>query len=399
MQPILSNGFYRQSIAPLLLVTALAVNLQPEARAQTPGETTNRPSGLRRPSIIFIQCDSLGNGDLSCNGQTKFQTPSLDQLAADGIRFTNCQAGGANRSQARASLMLGTDLGQLLAGTNAEVRLDANDLTAATMLRQAGYHTGLIGEWELGGDGSPGAPWSKGFEEFAGYLDSADAENYYADYIWRYAPRHSFNLSQSGPEFNGREPLLPNADGKRGQYIPDTLTKAALNFIRINQPDQFNHYQPFFLLLDYATPRPNLAEAGHSGHGLQVPTDAPYSEEPWTQSAKDRAAMITRLDGDIGKLVDSLKTMGIESNTVVFFSSVSAPQKIGGVDPTFFQISSNDLRIPMIVRWPGRVPAGQVAGDQWTAADFLPTAAEIGVAKPPKDINGKSILPFLCGRR
>ena len=141
----------------------------------------------RRPSIILIVADGLGYGDLSCYGQTKFQTPNLDRLAAEGVRFTSYYAGDAVSSPARAALMLGRDSGHLKQRADVDVPLAADDITVAQLLKQSGYHTGLIGEWDLGGDGTSGAPWNKGFDEFAGYLDPGDAENYYADYIWRYA--------------------------------------------------------------------------------------------------------------------------------------------------------------------------------------------------------------------
>ena len=354
----------------------------------------------RRPSLIVITTHGLGYGDLSCYGQAKFQTPNLDRLAARGIRFTNYSAGARGSSPVRAALLLGTDAarGQPADG---DVPLGADQVTVAQILKNAGYHTGLIGEWDLGGDGTSGAPWKKGFDEFAGYFDSADAENYYADYIWRYAPRSLINQTNNQREdFAGREPLMTNVGGQRGQYIPDLYTKAAMNFMVNNQPDQFNRYRPFFLLLDYATPRANTAETIRAGNGMQVPTDAPYSSESWPQPEKNKAAMIARLDSDMGKLLEQLQKIHQESNTVVFFTSVGLPKETGGVDPQFFrsQLSTNDLRAPMIVYWPGRIPAAQVSGFNWSPRDFMPTAAEIGYAATPANVTGTSVLPVLTGQ-
>ena len=175
-------------------------------------------------------------------------------------------------------------------------------------MQQSGYHTGLIGEWYLGGDGTSGAPWKKGFDEFAGYLDPDDAENYYADYMWRYMPKTLLKpTNEQTDAFNGREELYANTDGKKGQYIPDLFTKAARNFIKVNQPDQFNRYRPFFLLLNYHHSAPGRRQQ------MPVPTDAPYSDEPWPQPEKNRAAMIARLDGYIGQLLEQLKSLGIET--------------------------------------------------------------------------------------
>ena len=165
----------------------------------------------------------------------------------------------------------------------------------------SGYHTGLIGEWDLGGEGTGGAPWHKGFDEFAGYFDPGDAENYYADFIWRYAPEAILNpTNHQREDYIGKEPLIANTGGNQGQYIPDLLTKAAVNFVKNNQPDRFNHYQPFFLLLNYKIPGADKAA---------VPTDAPYSGEAWPQPEKNRAARIARLDGYLGQLLEQLQKL------------------------------------------------------------------------------------------
>jgi arylsulfatase A-like enzyme len=355
----------------------------------------------RRANILFIQCDGLGYGDLSCYGQTHFQTPNLDKLATEGIRFTNYYAIYEESAPSHAALMLGKGAGHLRQRADGNIPLAADDVTVAQILKNSGYHTGLIGEWDLGDENSSGAPWKKGFDEFAGYLNPDDAENYYADYIFRYAPHGRFSpTNNQWTTFIGHEPLYYNAGGRQGTYIPDLFTKAALNFVKVNQPDPFNHYRPFFLLLNYATPRANLAEAERTGNGMQVPTDAPYSDESWPPPEKNRAAMIARLDGDIGKLLEQLKRLNIESNMVIFFSNAGLPQKAGGVDPDFFGsiVSSNDLRMPMIASWPGKIPAGQISGFRWTAADFLPTATDIALLKPPANIDGVSILPVLTGQ-
>lgn len=347
----------------------------------------------RRASIILVVADGLGYGDLSCYGQTNFETPNLDKLAAEGVRFTNYFAGAAADSPACAALMLGKDSGHLRQRADADIPLAPDEITVAQVLQQAGYHTGLIGEWNLGDENSSGAPWKKGFDEFAGYFDPNDAENVYADYVWRYAPKSIFNETNKQMDtFIGRETLVPNLGGAKGEYLPDVLTRAALNFIKNNQPDKFNRYRPFFLLLNYKIP----------GDGKsQVPTDAPFSEEKWPQPAKNKAAMIARLDGYIAQLQQQLEQLGMTNNAAVFFTSATVPQKTGAVNPNFFHsiISTNDLRVPMIVHWPDQIPAGTVSGFKWSARDFLPTAAEIGYAKPPEGIEGASILPKLSNPR
>ncbi len=348
----------------------------------------------RRTSILFIQCDSLGYLDLSCYGQTNFLTPNFDRLAAGGMLFTNYDASGAGRRDAQAALLYSRDPAQTTA-------LTPDDRSLAQVLKASGYHTGLIGQWHLGGLGSGSAPWEKGFDEFAGYFTDAEAENYYADYMWRYAPHSILNTNNHQFEtYIGRETLLGNVGGAKGIYIPDLYTRAAIKYIRINTPTPANHYTPFFLWLSYPTPRPNLAEAQRTGNGLQVPTDAPYSESPWPAAEKSKAAMIARLDADIGTILDYLQKNGLTNNVAVFFSSATVPQKEGGLDPTFFPsvTSTNDVRLPMLAWWPRHIPAGQVSGFHWTPADFLPTAARIGFTDYPTNVTGNSILPVLYGR-
>jgi len=381
-----------------LLLAAVVLGFLP-AHAQSDSTSDAHPPAPRRPCIIFIQCDGLGYGDLSCYGQTKFETPNLDRLAAGGIRFTSYYAGNAASSPARAALLLGQSPVHLKQRADAEVPLAAGDVTVAQRLQQSGYRTALIGEWFLGGDGTSGAPWLKGFDEFAGYLDPGDTVDYYADYLWRYMPSVT-NRQQVA--FQGRESLYDNADGKQGIYIPDLLAKAANNFVRVHQPNRNNRYQPYFLLVNFTIARPG------TGNTLPVPTDAPYSAEPWSQPQKNRAAMIARLDNYIGQLLAQLKELHNESNTVIFFSSDTGPQSGGGVDPKFFQsagpfrgqrgdLYEGGLRVPMIVYGPGRIPAGQVSDFPWAAWDFLPTALQLVLREPPKNTDDISVLPTLLG--
>ena len=231
-----------------LLSGAVLPGFMPGANAQLSFVFTNQPPQVlpRRPSIILIVADGLGYGDLSCYGQTKFQTPNLDRLAAEGIRFTGYYAGDAASSPSRAALMLGRDSGHLRQRADVNVPLAADEITVAQLLKQSGYHTGLIGEWNLGDDGTGGAPWKKGFDEFAGYFDPTDAGNFYADYMWRYAPQSILTTNNQKEDFIGKEMIYPNTGGQNGQYIPDLYTKAALNFIKNNQPDPVQPLPPVF---------------------------------------------------------------------------------------------------------------------------------------------------------
>jgi arylsulfatase A-like enzyme len=361
--------------------------------------TNATPAMPRRANIILIVADGLGYGDLSCYGQTKFQTPNLDKLAADGIRFTSYYAGDAASSPSRAALLLGKDSGHIKQRADLDIPLAADETTVAQILKSSGYHTGLIGEWDLGDENSNGAPWRKGFDEFAGYIDPAGAENFFADYIFRYAPLNIPNPTNHPPDaFIGRAAVFANTGGKKDQYIPDLFTKAALNFAINNQPDPFNHYKPFFLLLNFTIP--------HAGNGMPVPTDAPFSDESWPQPEKNKAAMISRLDGYVGQLLEQLQKIHQDSNTVVFFTSDSGPHTNAGVSPQFFSsagpfrgargdLYEGGLRVPLIVRWPGKIPAGQISDLPLSAWDFLPTAVDIALAQSPANLDGVSVLPVL----
>ena len=359
------------------LVLALA------ATAFSAAAQSSRPLP-RRPNIILIVANGLSAGDLSCYGQTLFQTPTLDKLAAGGIRFTHYSAGAPAGSPARAALMTGRDI----SSAANDVTLLPGDMTVAELLKNSGYFTSLIGEWDLGGEGSSGAPWFKGFNEFAGYFTSPDAADPYAQSIWRYECDPVHNDLQL---FNGTEQVYANSGGQKVQYIPDWLVTLAGTFVDKHRPDVFNHYRPFFLMLSCPIP----------GNGNRVvPTDAPFSEEPWPQAQKNRAAMISRLDNNIGQLLQQLDKIGQTSNTVVFFTSDTISKKAGGIDPKFFHEnpSTNSLRVPMIVSWPGKIPAGQVSDLDCSARDFLPTVAGIGAVTPPGKIDGVSFFPALFGQ-
>jgi arylsulfatase A-like enzyme len=371
----------------LLLLAALPAALA--AHADLASLFTNVPPAARiaparRPSIIVIQCHGLAPGDLSCYGQTNFQTPNLDQLAAAGIRFTH-YTGGADSA---------ATIAQLLAGNNAVPADGAANL--AQRLQQNGYHTGLIGEWGLGGE-----PWKLGFDEFAGFLDDAAAQNYFPDALWRYAPNSVIDTNNRVTAYIGKEMLYPNTGGKKGEYLPALFVNAMDNFVQINVPDLANHYRPFFLLVNF--PAPRTATSG--ADDFPVPSDAPFSDEPWPQAAKNRAALITRLDGGIGRLFEQLHKVGMTNNVAVFFTSSSAPEKFADTNLDFllpagaFRNSKNPapVPLPMIVKWPGNIPAGRVSAAPWNAVDFAPTALEIGYVKPAASFTGISILPVLLG--
>ncbi len=370
-----------------LIVLAALVEFSTVARADLASIFTNAaPTKMavpRRTSIIFIQYHGLAQGDLSCYGQTNYQTPNLDRLAAEGVRFTR-YSGGEESPATTAMLLSGTNSGFF-----------AGEPNLAQRLQQSGYHTGLIGEWTFDRE-----PWRHGFDEFAGFFTDAEAQEYYPENIWRYPHIKYDENNRVQSRFLDHEMLYYNTGGKKGQYVPDLLVKAMDNFVRGNVPDKANHYRPFFLLVNLPAPRSAKIDADD----FPVPSDAPFTGEAWPQAAKNRAALITRLDGGIGQLLEQLGKIGMTNNVAIFMSSSSAPEKFADTNlnsflpPDNFCSTNNPAPpLPMIVRWPNTIPGGQVSSLKWTAVDFAPTALEIGYVKPATNFTGVSILPMLRG--
>jgi len=350
---------------------------------------------VNKPNIIFILADDLGYGDIGCYGQTKIKTPNLDQMAAQGMRFTQCYAGTTVCAPSRSCLMTGQHTGHTRIRGNQAYPLQPQDVTVAEELKQAGYRTGAFGKWAMGLPGTTGTPSRQGFDEWFGYLSQTHAHDYYPTQLWR--------SSISAQIEEQPTPIEGNLSGEKRVYAPDLFSMTASNFVRVN------YHSSFFLYLGYTIPHANNELGKKTGNGMEVPNDKPYSDEDWPQAEKNKAAMITRMDADIGALLQQLRKLRIETNTIVLFTSDNGPHKEGGVDPKFFNSSGplrgikrdmyeGGIRVPMIVWWPGRIKPGTVSDQVWAFWDFLPTAAEIAGAKPPANIDGISILPTLLGK-
>lgn len=356
--------------------------------------TLSHAADTRRPNIIFILADDLGYGDLGCYGQKHIQTPHLDRLAEQGLRFTQFYAGSTVCAPSRCVLMTGQHCGHGTIRGNAKLNLRPKDVTIAEALRAAGYATGLVGKWGLGHEGSSGVPTRQGFDEFFGYLDQHHAHNYYPAFLMRGEERVPLRNVVPGEGEFGRGVATEKID-----YSHDLLTEEALAFI------DRRHEAPFFLYLAYTIPHANN-EAGDAG--MEVPDLGVYADRDWPAPRKAAAAMITRLDRDIGRLLERLKRHGIDEQTIVFLSSDNGPHAEGGNDPDFFDsngplrgakrdLYEGGIRVPLLVRWPGRVPAGETSDHVGYFGDFFATACELAGAEAPTGLDSLSFAPTLLG--
>lgn len=351
--------------------------------------------GAIRPNIIFILADDLGFGDLGCYGQKVIQTPHLDRMAAEGMRFTDHYAGSTVCAPSRCCLMTGLHTGHALIRGNATVPLRPSDVTVAELLKGAGYATGIIGKWGLGEEGSTGIPNRQGFDYWFGYLNQRHAHNYYPTYLWR--NEEKVWLANEVRDVNPPGGVAT----KRVQYSHDLFAEEALAFVERNKDN------PFFLYLPFTIPHANN-EA--KDKGMEVPSLEPYEGRDWPEPQKGHAAMITRMDRDIGRLMARLEKLGLDKNTLVMFSSDNGPHKEGGADPEFFHSSGplrgykravyeGGIRVPLIARWPSIIEPGSWSNHISAFWDFLPTCCELAGVEPPEGIDGISMVPTLLGLR
>lgn len=357
-----------------------------------------------KPNIIFILADDLGYGDLGCFGQEKIQTPNLDRMATEGMRLTQHYAGSTVCAPSRCCLMTGKHTGHCTVRGNVDVLMKPGEVTVAKILKQAGYSTGCIGKWGIGHPSPPEGPRNNGFDFFFGYLSMWHAHNYYPDFLWKNGKKVSLRNVVRHPEkhYKENQENLVGLASEKVDYSHDLFTGAALEFIE-------QQSRPFFLFLPYTIPHANN-EAGQFGeHGMEVPDYGIYKDKNWPEPEKGKAAMISRLDRDIGRIFTKLKALGIDEQTLVVFSSDNGPHKEGGVKPDFFDsngplkgikrdLYEGGIRVPMIARWPGKIKAGSRCEHISAFWDILPTFAELAGAPAPKGIDGISMVPALLGK-
>ena len=347
-----------------------------------------------KPNIVYMMCDELGYYELSCMGHSHFKTPNADRLASEGVRFSQALAGSSVCAPTRGVLMTGKHSGHTSVRKNdGGTALRADEVTVAAVLKDAGYATGGFGKWGCGGRGSTGVPEKHGFELFVGYYDQVHAHSYYPPYIVR----------------NSKElPLAGNSGGGSGEtYSHYVIMDEAKKFIRTNKD------RPFFCYLPITPP-----------HGMfSIPDDDPawkqFKDKTWPEPARRYAAMVNMLDRQLGEIRSLLKELKLDKNTIIFFCgdnggmdyfrSKDHPRGFHGpnVNPktgVAFRgqkghLYEGGLRIPMIAHWPGRIKPGRLSDFLWYFPDVLPTLAELAGGKPPKDIDGISIVPELIGEK
>ena len=348
-----------------------------------------------KPNLIYILADDLGIADFGCYGGKIIKTPRVDRMAREGMRFTEHYSGSTVCAPTRCVLMTGKHTGHARIRGNSAPDLKPEDVTVAEVLKGAGYATGIIGKWGLGEAGSTGVPNKQGFDFWYGYLNQRNAHHYYPPFLWR----------------NETKELFPGNPKLRTHYSHDLFTKEALKFI------DGNRERPFFLYVAYTLSHVDLdvpkdSKAPYVGKlGKEKPYGKPggqhYRHEK--QPRATFAGMTSRLDRDVGRILDFLKKLGLAENTLVVFSSDNGPTPAGGADPKFFDgngiyrgikrdLYEGGIRAPMIAWWPGRIAAGSTTKHISAHWDVLPTFAELAGLKSPTGIDGISFAPTLLGK-
>jgi arylsulfatase A len=368
-----------------------------------------------RPNIVLIMADDLGYGELGCYGQRHIQTPRLDELARQGMRFTQFYSGAPVCAPARCVLMTGKHSGRAAIRDNHKPRglqklrqkyewefpgqqpLPAREVTIAEILQGHGYVTGAMGKWGLGHIGTSGDPNRQGFDLFYGYLCQVHAHNHFPRFLWR----------------NDQKEMLPgNSHTATGEtYSQDKFTEEALRFIRASAD------KPFFLYVPYTIPHlaiqvPEASLAQYAGKIPEAPYEHRSNYHPHPTPRAAYAAMVSHMDRDIGRIVDLIEELGLSENTIILFTSDNGPTfaRLGGADSDYFNSSGplrgrkgsvyeGGIRVPLIARWPGKITAGSVAGHSAAFWDLLPTLSVIAGAGVPDNIDGISFVPTLFGDR
>jgi arylsulfatase A-like enzyme len=383
-----------------------------------------RQASTAAPNFIVVLADDLGYGDVGAYGQRRIRTPRIDRIAAEGMRFTQFYSGSTVCAPSRATFLTGRHTGHAYVRDNHELggfldeeergqlALPPNHPTVARWLKERGYATAVVGKWGLGGPGSTGVPTRQGFDFFFGYLDQKQAHNYYPTHLWRNEERFPLRNKYFSPhqQLVGN-PSVPSAYRQYAgvDYAIDFMTREATSWLRANGSKPFFlYYAPTIPHVSLQVPEPALKEYAGAFPETPYTGNNRYLPHPTPRAAY--AAMITYLDAQVGKILDTLKEIGADERTLVIFTSDNgATFDVGGAPTQFFEsngklrghktnLYEGGIRVPMIARWPGRIRAGSTsphAGANW---DFWATFAELVGANAPDGTDGISIAPTLLGR-
>lgn len=357
------------------------------------------------PNVIFILADDLGYGDLGSYGQKLIQTPNLDKLAREGQRFTQFYAGSTVCAPSRAVLMTGKHMGHVSvrgnagAGNSGIQTLPKDERTVADVFKSAGYQTALFGKWGLGEIGSEGHPNKKGFDEFFGFLNQSHAHNYYPSFLVHNSERVTL---RNVPAEENKE-VGSGWAKEKVDYAPDVIFDRAMTWLEQNRS------KPFFLYFASTLPHANNEATRGTGNGQEVPDFGIYKDKAWSDQDKGQAAMITRLDTQVGKMMAWLKARGLDRNTLVVFTSDNGPHNEGKHHPEMFNPSGGlrgmkralyegGVRVPFIARWPGKIEAGSTNDHIGYFGDMFATACELTKQPIPSGLDSIALSP-LTGKK
>jgi len=374
-------------------------------------------AAAEKPNLIFILADDLGYGDVGCFGQEKIKTPRIDAMARKGMRLTDFYAGAPVCAPSRSVLMTGQDSGHTWVRGNAGSKdmsaqtLRTSDITVAEKLKEGGYATALIGKWGLGEIGSAGHPNRQGFDYFYGYLNQRHAHNFYPKFLVRDETVVPLKNTESPEWVSIREGQGKSDDGAgfatpdgKIEYSHDLIANEALQWI----DEKGRNDDPFFLYLALTIPHANN-EAGRAlGDGQEVPDYGIYADKDWPNPDKGQAAMISRMDKDVGRILDKLEDLEISDNTLVIFTSDNGHHKEGGNNPEFFDangplrgmkrdLSEGGIRVPTVAYWPGTVKAGTESSHAAGFMDWMATVCELAGVETPANTQSTSFVPTLKG--
>jgi uncharacterized sulfatase len=358
-----------------------------------------------KPNLIFIMADDLGYGDLGCFGQKLIKTPRLDQMAKEGMKFTRFYSGSTVCAPSRSVLMTGQHMGRTHVRGNAGGDMSRQslrdiDITVAEKLKQSGYKTALIGKWGLGEVDQEGHPLKQGFDYFYGYLNQVHAHNFYPEFLWRNQKKHLLNNVVKPVSDKPRAGFTGGAATKRIEYSHDLFTQEAISWIKKHKKD------PFFLYLPLTIPHANNEGTRMFGDGAEVPDYGIYEKEKWSKQDKGQAAMISRMDRDVGKLLDLLKELKIEENTLVMFTSDNGPHNEAGHNPELFNpagplrgmkrtLTEGGIRVPTLAWWPNTIEPNSISDQPFYFGDLMATACDMSGTDLPPKTDSLSFLPTL----